>query len=414
MLCTCFNLPVNRPLCLGQQPCSCLKHSGSRQNRDHVNHHNFEQWNQPSWVLFPISHHPCALPASLHLLRAMKYAMALPIPLVPANPQAQRSPCAQRGAELPLQSVWCVPLVCSVVWSAQCCQYCWAVRNASCGGTLTAISITFHSFRHWDLKPLERPPVSLCGWWERKCCLEHRGSCLSVLFAVCIGGSNCLMTLILSFVKHFYFKKVFLKYEIYVWSARTLNLENNDHIQLGSVADAKEAITSDLWKRATCAERRTCGAQRHALWSQLIRVVSNIRVCFVRQPVCGTGWVCDAQRERPFAFVAEGGGREKLCPKSSGFLCRRFFVYSPELLVKGEVLSMAVIPIGMETSVKLQFSKWQKVRGRVKTYSGEVWRGSIFAYVKSCCRGTDKLLLRLVLRLRGIRVQAGLLCHVLL
>lgn len=124
--------------------------------------------------------------------------------------------------------------------------------------------------------------------------------------------------------------------------------------------------------------------------------------------------MCDAQRERPFAFVAEGGGREKLCPKSSGFLCCRFFVYSPELLVKGEVLSMAVIPIGMETSVKLQFSKWQKVRGRVKTYSGEVWRGSIFAYVKSCCRGTDKLLLRLVLRLRGIRVQAGLLCHVLL
>lgn len=33
----------------------------------------------------------------------------------------------------------------------------------------------------------------------------------------------------------------------------------------------------------------------------------------------------------------------------------------------------------------------------LKTYSGEVWRGRIFTYVTNCCRGTDELLLRLVL-----------------
>jgi len=102
------------------------------------------------------------------------------------------------------------------------------------------------------------------------------------------------------------------------------NLGNNDHIQLDSVADIKEAITYDLWKGAISAERGTCGAQRRAVWSQLIRVVSNIRVCLVRQPVSRTGWACDAQSERLFAFVAEGGGREKLSPKSSFFFYAAF------------------------------------------------------------------------------------------
>lgn len=80
---------------------------------------------------------------------------------------------------------------------------------------------------------------------EKGIAVSHIGVAF-LFFAVCISGLNCLITLIPSFLEHFYCKKVFLSMQYICLKCKNVEFKNNDHIQLNSVDDIKEAITCDL------------------------------------------------------------------------------------------------------------------------------------------------------------------------
>lgn len=183
---------------------------------------------------------------------------------------------------------------------------------------ITAISITRCSLKYKGSKPLQRTPVSSCGEGKSNCCLEHGRSCLCVSLSCWYQWGKLSNNFNSKLLKYFSCKKYSLRMK-YVWRAWTLNLKKNDCVQVSSVGDIKEAITHDLWNKEQPRQSVVPAGFNSTLWSELIRAVSNIRVCLVRKaisvPVWGQGVPGRASSCLPFG--ATGGGREKLSLKTS-------------------------------------------------------------------------------------------------
>lgn len=182
---------------------------------------------------------------------------------------------------------------------------------------ITAISITQCSLKYKGLKPLQSTPVSSRGKGKSNCCLEHGGVAFVSLSCWCQFGksSNNFNSELL---KYLYCKKYSLRMK-YVWSAWMLNLGKNDCVQLSSVGDIKEAITHDLWNKEQPRQSVVPAGFNSTLWSELIRAVSNIRVCLVRKPISVPVWGqgVPGRASSCLPFGATGGGREKLSLKTS-------------------------------------------------------------------------------------------------